>query len=135
MNEKNMPPCYWAEATTAAIYTMNRTPTAAVHDMTLEEKFTRKKPNVSHCKVFGCIAHVHVLDELRMKLDPKAEKIIFIGYYVEQKSYKFYNPVTCYVRVSRDVVFEEMATWYADVKDDIEADVNKSVAKILDAQS
>ncbi|MCO5570646.1 hypothetical protein L7F22_024373 [Adiantum nelumboides] len=135
MSEKNMPPCYWAEATSIAVYTMNRTPTAAVHDMTPKERFTGKKPNVSHFKVFGCIAYVHVPDELRTKLDPIDEKCAFIGYSLEQKGYKCYNPITRQVRVSRDVVFDEMATWYADVKDDIWADVNKSVAKNLDARS
>ncbi|MCO5557528.1 hypothetical protein L7F22_011094 [Adiantum nelumboides] len=48
MSEKNMPPCYWAEAASTAVYTMNKTPTATVHDMTLEEKFTGKKPDVSN---------------------------------------------------------------------------------------
>ena len=62
------------------IYIMNRTPTAAVHDVTPEEKFIGLKADVSHFKVFGCIAYVHILDELRTKLDPKAEKCIFIGY-------------------------------------------------------
>jgi hypothetical protein len=51
--------------------------------MTPEEKFTSKKPNVSHFKVFGCIAYVHVPDEKRSKLDPKADKCIFIGYSLE----------------------------------------------------
>ncbi|MCO5592470.1 hypothetical protein L7F22_046473 [Adiantum nelumboides] len=114
---------------------MNRTPTAAVRDMTLEEKFTGKKPEVSHFKVFGCIAYVHVLYELRRKLDPKAEKCVFIGYSVEQKGYKCYNPVTRQVRVSRDVVFDEMETLYADVKDDIGVDVKKSVAENSKIQS
>ncbi|MCO5603900.1 hypothetical protein L7F22_058054 [Adiantum nelumboides] len=114
---------------------MNRTPTATVHDMTPEEKFTVKKPYVSHFKVFGCTSYVHVPDELRTKLDPKAEKCVFIGYIVEQEGYKCYNPVTRQVRVSIDVVFDEMATWYADVKDDIGADVKKSVTKNSDLQS
>jgi hypothetical protein len=64
---------------------MNRTPTATVHGKTPEEKFTCKKPDVSHLRVFGCIAYVHVLDEKRSKLDPKAEKCIFIGYSLKQK--------------------------------------------------
>ncbi|MCO5613295.1 hypothetical protein L7F22_067571 [Adiantum nelumboides] len=83
MIEKNMPPCYWVEAASTAIYTMNMTPTTAVHDMTPEETFTGKKPDVSHFKVFGCIAYVHVPDDLRTMLDPKAEKCVFIGYSVE----------------------------------------------------
>ena len=106
---------------------MKRTPTAVVHDMTPEEKFCGRKPNLGHLKVFGYIAYVHVLDELRTKLDPKAEKCVFIGYSLEQKGYKCYNPVTRQLRVSRDVVFDEMASWYADVKHEIGADVKENV--------
>ncbi len=67
--------------------------------------------------MFGCIAYVHVPDELRTKLDPKAEKCVFIGYSLEQKGYRCHNLVTRKMRVSRDVVFDEMNSWYADVKD------------------
>ncbi|MCO5548921.1 hypothetical protein L7F22_002384 [Adiantum nelumboides] len=125
MSEKNMPPCYWAETASTVIYSMSKTPTTSVHDMTPEETFIGKKPDVSHFKVFGCIGYVHVPDEMRTKLDLKAIKCVFIGYSIEQKRYKYYNPITRQVRMSRDVVFDEMATWYADVKDDIGADVNK----------
>ena len=95
--------------------------------MTPEEKFCGQIPDLAHLKVFGCIAYVHVLDELRTKLDPKAEKCVFIGYSLEQKGDKCYNPVTRQLRVSRDVVFDEMASWYADVKHDIEAYVKENV--------
>ena len=61
------------------VYIMNRTPTAAVHDMMPEEKVCGQKTNLGHLKVFGCIAYVHVPDELRTKLNPKAEKCVFIG--------------------------------------------------------
>ena len=54
------------------LYIMNRTPIVAIHDMTLEQCFTSTKIDVSYFKVFGCIAYVHVLDELRTKLDLKA---------------------------------------------------------------
>jgi len=65
---------------TTTVYIMNQTPTTSIHGMTPEEKFTCKKPNVSHLRVFGCIAYVHILDEKRSKLYPKAKKCIFIGY-------------------------------------------------------
>ncbi len=78
LNEKNLPNYFWAEAVTTAVYIMSRTPTAAVHGMTLEEKFTCKKTDVSHLRVFGCIAYVHVPNEKRSKLDAKAKKCIFI---------------------------------------------------------
>ncbi len=54
---------------------MNRIPTVAIHGMTPKEKLTSKKPNVSHFKVFGCIAYMHVPHEKISKLDPKAENV------------------------------------------------------------
>ena len=98
-----------------------------MHNVTPEEKFTGRKPDLAHLKVFGCITYVHVPDELRTKLDPKAKKCVFIGYSLEQKGYKCYNPVTRQVRVSRDVVFDEMASWYLEENKAIGADVKESV--------
>jgi len=89
---------------------MNRTPIAAVHGMTPEEKFTGKKPNVSHLKVFGYIAYVHVPNEKISKLDPKVKKCIFIGYSLEQKGYRCFNPFTRKLQVSTNVVFDEMVS-------------------------
>jgi transposase InsO family protein len=85
LNEKNLPNYFWAEVIAIVVYIMNRTPTTTVHGMICEEKFTSKKPDVSHLKVFSCITYVHVLDEKRSKLDPKAEKCIFIGYSLDKK--------------------------------------------------
>jgi hypothetical protein len=134
LNEKNLPNYFWAEAVATTVYIMNRTPTAVVHGMTPEEKFIGKKPNVSHLRVFGCIAYVHVPNEKRSKLDPKVEKCIFIGYSSKQKGYRCFNPSTRKLQVSRDVVFDEMASWYSPLKavEDEEArngDVSSNVEK------
>jgi len=85
LNEKNLPNYFWVEAVATIIYIMNRTPIATVHGMTLEKKFTCKKPNVSHLRMFSCIAYVHVPDEKRSKLNPKAKKCIFIRYFFKTK--------------------------------------------------
>jgi len=116
LNKKNLPNYFWVEAVTTAVYIMNQTPIAAVHGMTSKEKFTCKKPNVSHFRMFGCIAYVHVPDEKRSKLDPKAEKCIFIGYSLEQKRYRCFNPSTRKLEVSIDVVFGEMVSLYSPLK-------------------
>jgi hypothetical protein len=60
--------------------------------MTLEEKFTSKKLDVSHLRVFGCITYVHDPDEKRSKLDPEVEKCICIEYSSKQKGYRCFNP-------------------------------------------
>jgi len=113
LNEKNLPNYFWAEAIAIAVYIMNQTPTTTVHGMTPKKKFTGKKPDVSDLRVFGCIAYVHVPNEKRSKLDPKAEKCIYIGYYLEQKGYRCFNPSIRKLQVSRDVVFDEMVNWYS----------------------
>ena len=94
MNEKNLPKWYWAEAANTTVYLMNRCTTSGVHDVTPHEKFFRKKPDLSHVRIFGSIAYVHIPDDTRQKLDPKSEKCILVGYSQEQKGYKCYNPVT-----------------------------------------
>ena len=50
--------------------------------------------------------------EKRRTLDAKAEKSIRVGYSDEQKGYKCYNPRMKQVLMSRDVVFDELASWY-----------------------
>jgi hypothetical protein len=76
--------------------------------MTPEKKIIGKKPDVSHLRVFGCISYMHVLDEKRSKPDPKAEKCIFIGYSLEQKGHRCFNPSTRKLQVNRYVVFDDM---------------------------
>jgi hypothetical protein len=64
----------------------------------------------------GCITCVHVFYERRLKLDPKVEKCIFIGYSLEKKGYKCFNLSIRKLQVSRDVVFDEMASWCSPMK-------------------
>jgi hypothetical protein len=59
------------------MYIMNQTPTTAIHGMTLEEKFTWKKPNVLDFKMFSCLAYVHVHDEKKNKTRPKGGEMHF----------------------------------------------------------
>ena len=107
-----MPKSYWAETANTAVYLKNRCTTSGVHDITPHEKYFGKKPVLSHTRIFGAIDYMHIPDEKRQKLDPKSKKCILVGYSLEQKGYKCYNPLTRKVRVSRDFVFDESASWY-----------------------
>ena len=106
-----MPKNFWAEAANQAVYILNRCPTAALTEMRPEESWSGKKPSVTHFKVFGCIAHTHVPDVKRKKLDAMSEKYVFLGTSEESKVYRLYNPTRKKIVVSRDVVFSEEERW------------------------
>ena len=79
-----------------------------MEDKTPQEVWTGKKPSLSHLRVFGCDAYVHVPKEKRTKVDSKSKKCIFIGYKDGLKGYKLWNPITRKVVYSQDVVFREV---------------------------
>ena len=54
---------FWAEAVDTARYLINRSPSSALEDKTPQEVWTGKKPSLSHLRVFGCDAYVHVPKE------------------------------------------------------------------------
>ncbi|CAG4958833.1 unnamed protein product [Colias eurytheme] len=98
---------FWAEAVTTAAYIVNRSPTRSLSDATPYEVWTGKKPNLSHMRIFGCPAMVHIPKEKRSKLDVKSRKLIFVGYSDGTKGYKFIDSETKKGIVSKDVVFLE----------------------------
>ena len=62
---KNLPKEFWGEAVSTATYILNKCPTKKLEGITPEECWSGVKPSLSHLKVFGSIAHRHVLDQLR----------------------------------------------------------------------
>ena len=54
---------YWVEAINCANYIVNHTPTKVLQGITLEEAWSKIKPDVSHFRVFGCEAWAHISDE------------------------------------------------------------------------
>lgn len=109
--EKEVPKEYWPEAVNWSIYILNRCPTIAVKDVTPEEAWSGIKPSVHFFRIFGCVAHVHVPDVQRKKLDNKSIKCVLLGISEESKAYRLYDPVSKRIIVSRDVVFSETEKW------------------------
>jgi hypothetical protein len=91
-----------------ACYLVNRSPSSTLDDKTSQEVWTGKKPSLTHLKVFGCEAYVHVPKENMSKLYKKVETCIFIGYKDGLKGYKIWNLENKKVVYSRDGVFIEM---------------------------
>ena len=71
------------------------------------ERWYGKKPNISNVRVFGSLAYAHIPDELRQKLDAKADVMMFVGYSEQSKAYRLYDPVSKQVVVRCDVKCDE----------------------------
>eukprot|EP00253_Pinus_taeda_P027760 PITA_27760 len=97
----------WAKACNTVIYIQNRVPHRALGKITPEEVFSRKKPDVTHFKIFGSIAYCHMPDEKRTKLDQTAKKGFFVGYSETSKAFKIYIPSNKKIIVRRDIKFME----------------------------
>jgi hypothetical protein len=65
---------------------------------------------VSHLRVFGCLAFGKELGHIG-QIDDSSTLGVFIGYVEGSKAYRILDPGTQYVRMTRDVVFDERRGW------------------------
>jgi hypothetical protein len=114
LTSRNVPKRFWPEALVWSTHVLNRSPTVSVKNMTPEECWSGLKPSITHFRVFGCIAHVHIPDNLRKKLDDKSSVCVNLGLSDESKGYKLYNPENKKIVISKDVIFEEGKSWNWD---------------------
>ncbi|GJX06710.1 retrovirus-related pol polyprotein from transposon TNT 1-94 [Tanacetum coccineum] len=80
---------------------------------TLSEYTTIPQPLTLQPKVFGCTVFVHIPKSYRDKLDPCAEKCVFVGYGVNQKGYRCYSPKTHRLFTSMNCDFLETQYYYS----------------------
>jgi len=107
LSESHLPSSFWGYAVHAYTHARNRSPTAALNGGIPYTSFFGKKPDVSHLRVFGCTAYVHVQKDQRKGLNPHTQKCVFIGYPSEYKGWEFYNPLTKKIIVSNSADFDE----------------------------
>lgn len=102
----NIPISYWGHCVIAAVYLINKIPTAVLHGNSPHEKLYGTKPQLNHLKVFGCLCFVSLLPRSD-KFAPRAKKRVFMGYAETQKGYRVLDLESHTFHVSRDVTFIE----------------------------
>src|SRR5277367_2465981 len=96
----------WMELADTVVCLKNRSPTTAVATMPYE-LWHGVKPDLSHLRIIGSTAYVHIPKEKRTKLDTHSHKGIMIGYGGGTNQYKVWDLTRKDIVVSRDVVFIE----------------------------
>src|SRR3954471_22697304 len=102
MSLTDLPLLFWGYALETAAFTLNRAPSKSV-ETTPYELWFGAKPKLSFLKVWGCEAYVKKL--MPDKLEPKAEKCVFIGYPKETVGYTFYHRTEGKVFVAKNGSF------------------------------
>ena len=103
---QHLPLELWAEAISCTVYVLNRV-LSKTSPVTPFQNWYGSKPNVSHLRIFGSTAFIHVPKAERQKLDSKSLKCFFVGYSLTQKAYRFWDAENRKIKISRDVVFDE----------------------------
>ncbi|KAF7779129.1 hypothetical protein Agabi119p4_3474 [Agaricus bisporus var. burnettii] len=107
LSESRLPGSFWGECISSMVHVWNMLPTASLSGTTPFQAFYKRKPDVSHLRVWGCTSYVHVQRDKRNSLQPHYEKCVFIGYPAGYKGWKFYNPVTKRTVISERADFDE----------------------------
>lgn len=106
-----LPSKLWAEAVRHSVYLLNRLPTRALSGLTPYEAWSKRKPDVSHVRVFGCLVHMKIPINKVKKLDDRSKQVINLGREPGTKAYRLFDPKNNRVHVSRDVIFKETKGW------------------------
>jgi hypothetical protein len=120
LNDQGLSMFLWGEATMTVIYVQNRIPHCILKDMTPEEAFSGKKPNIENLGIFGCPVYSHIPKDKRNKLEPSGKKGIFVGYSDSSKAYRIYIPEQHKIEVTRDVMFNERMAFRKSIEEIIE---------------
>lgn len=106
--DANLPPTFWEEAANTAVYIRNRAPNSTLNNVTPHEVWTGQPADLSHLRVFGCRAWVHVPDEVRRQLEPKSVPAVMLGYENDSTStYRVWLVESQRTYATRDVKFIE----------------------------
>jgi hypothetical protein len=91
MFENNVSKIFWSDAVQTITYLINRLPSVVLKKKSPIEIIYHNKSNTNHLRVFECVCFVH--QNKRDKLDHTSIKIIFLGYSLQKKRYKCYDPI------------------------------------------
>lgn len=111
LKHMSVPNYLWGETVRHATYLINRVATRTLVSKTPYEAFKRKKLNVEHLRVFGCIRYSKITTPDLKKLDDRSQVLVHLGTEPGSKAYRLLEPSSRKIVVSRDVVFDESKSW------------------------
>ncbi|KAJ9541461.1 hypothetical protein OSB04_027967 [Centaurea solstitialis] len=106
------PEHFWGEAAFTAVYTINRHPTPILQNKSPYETVHGITPAYELLKVWGCACFVQLQPHEHTKVQPRSRLCLFLGYGIEHKGYRYWDPISKRLRISHNVTFWEHVPFY-----------------------
>ena len=100
MKHMHIPNYMWGEDTRHSTYIINRVATRSLKEVTPYERYQKRKPNIEHIRIFGCIAYAKVDAKLLRKLDDRTRMLVHLGTEPGSKAYRLFDPNTLKIIVN-----------------------------------
>ena len=90
------------------VFLINWMPSCVLNNISPYEKLFHKVLDYTILRAFGCVCFPHLFPYTSGKLSFWTIPYVFIGYGCNHKGYKYLDPITKRIYMSRHVVFDEM---------------------------
>lgn len=101
----SVPPRFWVEALSVAVFQINRLPSQVLEFDSPFFRLFHAHPDYNSLHPFGCVCFVHLPPLERNKLGAQSVMCAFLGYSTSHKGFLCYDATSHHIRISRDVVF------------------------------
>jgi hypothetical protein len=125
MIQSGLSASFWAEAILTANHIRNRCPSRSLEGEIPFKMWTGRTPIVSYFRKFRTTAFALDKTPGKGKFDSRSKKCIFIGYSVQSKAYRLWDPEPRKVIRSRDVTFTGRNQAENDFTDFIDEEIFK----------
>ena len=108
-----LPKKFWAEVVVTACYLINRCPSYVITFKPPLDVLKGTNSSYEHLRIFGWLAYAHTTQD---KLEPRAQRCVFLGYPEEVMGYKLWNFEGRKNIISRDTIFDEETMYWDLIK-------------------
>jgi hypothetical protein len=102
---------FLGEAALTAVYTINHLPSSTLQNVTPFERLYGTLASYSSLRIFGCACFVLLQPQEHSKFEPRSRLCCFLGYGIEHKGYRCWDPISQRLRISRYVILWEHTTF------------------------
>ncbi|KAG9442993.1 hypothetical protein H6P81_018847 [Aristolochia fimbriata] len=120
----SVPRVFWGEAVLTSVNIINRLPPPVLNNSTPFASLYGVFPDYLSLRVFGSTCFVLLLERERDKLSARSAMCVFLGYGLQQKGFRCFDPMANKLRISRHVTFWEKIPFFSLPQNKSQSDIS-----------